>query len=285
MLGVELNTTKIGDGILQVQNKANRVEELLMCVDDILKEGYIDSTTLPSTLGKFQFAEAQLWGRGGRIAFTDLRECTMHREQRIRVDEAGKKALEVLKDKISSGKPRTISISDTCRPHLVFTDGSLEYNEHGDAIAQIGGVLITSGGEKRVFGTSVPSSYLEHWQSEGKTHVIGLVELYAFVVSLFSWRDVLAGQRVIIFTDSWPVYDVVVKGSSHERMWRELLVCLERFDEEHLMLLWVCRVPSSSNPADPPSRKDVSEIAFLRPFSIVDAICPFSQETIPSYDM
>ena len=285
MLGVELNTTDIGKSVLRVQNKASRVEELTMCVEQIFSDGYIDSATLPTTLGKFQFAEAQLWGRGGRIALADLRECTMHRDQRIPVDETVKKALEVLMEKIKSGKPRTIAISETCRPHLIFTDGSLEYDDQGNAIAQIGGVIITNNGHKEVFGTTVPSELLAKWQSEGKTHVIGLVELYAFIVALNTWKNLLAGQRVIIFTDSWPVYDVVVKGSSHERMWRELLLDLERFDEEHPMLLWVCRVPSSSNPADPPSRRDLSEIEFLRPFSVIDAVCPISQMTIPSYDM
>ena len=59
----------------------------------------------------------------------------------------------------------------------------------------------------------------------------------------------------------------------------------ERLDERCPMLLWIARVPSSSNPADPPSRKSLRELEFLRPFKIIDARCPIQQCTLRSYEM
>ena len=52
------------------------------------------------------------------------------------------------------------------------------------------------------------------WQGDGKVHVIGLVELYACVVSLLHWKPLVASRRVVMFVDNWPALDVLVKGTS-----------------------------------------------------------------------
>lgn len=72
-------------------------------------------------------------------------------------------------------------------------------------------------GSSFVFGTRVPESVLRSWQVDGKTHVVGLVELYAIVAAFYTWMDTLKEQRVICFADSWPVLDTLVKGSSGVR--------------------------------------------------------------------
>ena len=285
MLGVELNLENFPEGKIVVKNKESRVLELTECIDRTLDLGFIDGDLLPSTLGKMQYAEAQLWGRAGRVALADLREATLHKEAKIPLDSGMKRALEVLRNKFNSGKPRTLVASETRRPHLVFVDGSLEYDDDGRPVACIGGVLCARNGDKQVFGCDVPGDLIEAWQAEGKTHVIGLIELYALVTALNTWKNILGNDRVILFTDSWPVYDVVVKGTSSEQAWRKLLLDLEEFDEQCPMMLWIARVPSSSNPADPPSRRSLREIEFLRPFDVIDAICPIHHNTLKSYDM
>ena len=47
-----------------------------------------------------------------------------------------------------------------------------------------------------------------------ETHVVGFVELYAAIAAFKTWAGTLKNQRVICFTDSWPVLDVLVKGNS-----------------------------------------------------------------------
>jgi hypothetical protein len=76
-----------------------------------------------------------------------------------------------------------------------------------------------------------------------------------------------------MFVDNWPALDVLVKGTSLQEDWRKLLLLLED-PAEDAFLLWVARVPSSSNVADFPSRGSVLELAFLRPFTCVSPICP-----------
>jgi hypothetical protein len=60
---------------------------------------------------------------------------------------------------------------------------------------------------------------------------------------------------------------------------------LETVDESHPMHLWTARVPSSSNPADPPSRGSISEIAVLGKINVIDPVCPISKTQMRSYDM
>jgi hypothetical protein len=60
--------------------------------------------------------------------------------------------------------------------------------------------------------------------------------------------------------------DVLVKGTSLQPEWRDLLLLLEDPLEDNFML-WVARVPSSSNIADPPSRGSTVELDFLRPYN------------------
>jgi hypothetical protein len=76
-----------------------------------------------------------------------------------------------------------------------------------------------------------------------------------------------------MFVDNWPALDVIVKGTSLEEDWRKLLLLLEGPDQDS-HLLWVARVPSSSNIADHPSRGSLAELSFLRPFTCVNPKCP-----------
>ena len=285
MLGVELDLREIGKGLIKVQNKPSRVAEVSECLNKILDSGVIDSELLPSYLGKLQYAEAQLWGRTGRIALADLREVTLRKSGNIKVTEESRRALEILLERFTSGRPKELIASVPCKPHLLFTDGALEYDEFGNPEASIGGVLITRDGKTSCFGCNVPKLLLQAWQSNGRTHVIGLVELYAAVVGLHTWRDVFKNDRVILFTDSWPAYDAIVKGNAGVREWRELLLVLEKTDESHPTHLWTARVPSASNPADPPSRKNISDIAFLGDIKTIDAECPVTNVFLRSYEM
>jgi hypothetical protein len=62
-----------------------------------------------------------------------------------------------------------------------------------------------------------------------------------------------------LFVDNWPALDVLVKGTSLQLEWRDLLLLLEDPLEDNFML-WVARVPSSSNVADHPSRGSIKEL-------------------------
>ena len=112
--------------------------------------------------------------------------------------------------------------------------------------------------------------------------MIGLVELYAVAVALQHWRGILAGRRVLLFVDNWPVIDVLIRGSSSVGTWRDLLQFMEDNQCEEPPFLWVARVPSKSNPADGPSRGDAAEIAG-QGAKLCRPVCSVSGSVLPSF--
>ena len=216
MLGVELDLTDVKNGNIRirVRNKASRSIELCEVLHRILETKKVIVKELPSTIGKLQFAEGQLWGRAGRLALSELRRHEKSGDKEAALDDRSVDASRLLFEKLKDGKPRTIQISPKAKPFLLFTDGALEYDANGKPIAGIGAVLMCPDGSNLVFGTKVPDRILQAWQTDGKTHVVGFVELYAAIAAFKTWAGTLKNQRVICFTDSWPVLDVLVKGNS-----------------------------------------------------------------------
>ena len=243
-------------------------------LDEITSNGYVTPIQMPSILGKLQYADSHVWGRSGRLALADLRDMGHTSPEKVLLNVTQVDAFKVLKSRLCSGKPRTFLADDVQKPALIFTDGALEYDGER-AVATIGAVLILPDGRTEVFGAEVLTQVVDSWQSEGKTHVIGLVELYACVCALKHWGESIPSRRAILFVDNWPALDVLVKGTSQQLSWRRLLLVLEEPTDE-VFLLWVARVPSSSNVADHPSRGSLTELAFLEPFQVVHPKCPIS---------
>ena len=283
MMGVELDLLDAKTGTIKVRNKASRSSELCEVLERILKQKKVVVKELPTTLGKLQFAEGQLCGRSGRLALSELRRHEKSGDKEAILDNRSLDASLLLFEKLRNGKPRTIGISPKTKPFLLFTDGALEYDEWSKPIAGIGAVLMCPNNANFVFGTKVTSDILNLWQVDGKTHVVGLVELYASVTAFKTWANILKGQRVICFTDSWPVLDVLVKGNSPIAEWRDLLLIFETLDEQIDAMLWVARVASKSDPADAPSRFSLKELSFLNELEISKAICPITGNPLESF--
>lgn len=280
VLGVVVDLADTPKGEVRVTNKPSRVDDLTVALNDILGAGSVVPSQLPSILGKLQYADAQVWGRAGRLALAQLRELGHTSTQRVQLDPCQLQSFDILKRRLCSGKPRKFVADVVEKPWIIFSDGALEYKD-GKAIATIGGVAFPPGGRPEVFGGFVPDDLMSRWQAGGKTHVIGLVELYAGIVSLLHWKPRITSSRVILFVDNWPALDVLVKGTSIEPEWREMLLCLEDPEEDQFML-WLARVPSPSNLADHPSRGSLRELSWLKPYVVVTPKCPVSHGLVRS---
>lgn len=272
VLGVVLDLAETKGGVVKIENKPSRVHDLGKSIDDIVRGGKAVPRCMPSVLGKLQYADCQVWGRAGRIALADLRDFGHTSSEAVNLDGLQVRAFEILKERLCRGKPRLFVADDVEKPFLIFTDGALEYVD-GKASATMGAVFIPPSGRTEVFGCKVPDEILAGWQVDGKTHVIGLVELYACVVAYLFWKPLISSSRLILFVDNWPALDALVKGTSSQHAWRQLLLLLEDPCEDYFML-WVARVPSKSNVADYPSRGSVEELKFLKPFEVVTPKCP-----------
>ena len=282
MLGVMVDASKSSEGLVKIDNKESRETEVVSSLSDILRDAQLIPADLPALMGRLQFADMQLSGRGGKLAMADIREIGHESKQPHKLDKDIIESFELLKMRFSQGEPKSFLAEIPVRhPIVVFKDGALETSEDGTLSATIGAVAIFPNGSVSVFGSRVDSSVLNAWLQE-HVHPIGLIELYGVGAAYHVWRDGLSNRKAIFFCDNWAALDVYVKGASSQRSWRTLLKSLEKIDMEAKSLIWMARVPSQSDISDAPSRGDVSALEFLKPYSTVAASCPVTGKRLES---
>lgn len=274
MLGVELDLTESRNGVIRICNRQDRVDGICEFLDKMICDGSMRPADLPHFLGRLQFADMQLAGRLGKLAMRDLRERGTTVKQQLQLSDSEVDAIQLLRERLTGGKPRTLEARPVTKPWLLFTDGALEYEMDDKPSGTIGGVLVSPEGNVEVFGAQIRDDLLERWQADGKTHVIGLIELYAVASALITWKDLVKGRMLVAFVDNYSAQDTLIKGCATDYFWREVLMILEVMDEELSSHIWFARVPSKSNPADAPSRFNLDDIEFLKPFKLVNAVCP-----------
>lgn len=74
MLGVVLDVSKSGSGIVVVKNKPSRMGELATNFESLIDAGRVDPKKLPSLFGRALFVESQIAGRLGKLALSELSE-------------------------------------------------------------------------------------------------------------------------------------------------------------------------------------------------------------------
>ena len=81
-----------------------------------------------------------------------------------------------------------------------------------------------------------------------------MVELFATVVALETFKPWIRGSWSLLFVDSEPVQGSLVKGYSAKEDLCELVGLFWKIALESEVFLFIDRVPTDSNPSDPPSR-------------------------------
>ena len=195
-------------------------------------------------------------GRDGRLAMTELRNHVRSDSKLVELTAEALASLRLMLDRLEHGKPRELPCAFETSPVLVFTDGASESD-----VNTIGGLLCVDG-VFRYFACHVPSRLIEAWRTTSK-HVIAMVELYGVVVARHVWKDHLSGRKAIAFVDNESAKEALVKGSSLNVHFRNLLLRIEKAEKESRSWMWISRVPSASNPGDGPSRGDVTFVEAL----------------------
>ncbi|CAE7246058.1 unnamed protein product [Symbiodinium sp. CCMP2592] len=249
-------------------------QTIAVAIEEIITRGHVAPRELPSLFGRLQFAEAQILGRMGRLAIHDLRSLERSSAARVNLTAQHLEALLLLKERVVSGAPRTVSASAATSPIVIFTDGCFEPDAANPA--GVGGVMFApsfGGGLKvRAFGSLVPKTLLEAWHAKGKRHLIGQVEMFAVIIARSCWANVLDSARVIYFVDHSGVLAACISGSSKEDTWRKLLCAFEKADSLPAMQ-WFSRVPSHSNISDGPSRGRWEGLLRAFPECVIDDPC------------
>ena len=107
-------------------------------------------------------------------------------------------------------------------------------------------------------------------RAPGQKTAIGELETAAVVAALRLWGPTVEGRHLVSFVDNEGSKHSLVKGYSDSESITKLCSLADGLLDQHRLLIWFSRVPSSSNIADAPSRSEVHP--FLRP----ECQCPTS---------
>ena len=238
--------------------KEDRRIELIDEIEAILSSKMLSPGQAGKLRGKLMFGASQLWGKIGRAFLRSLSERQYSKVPSTAVNRAIELSLEEWKELIVRGPLRKIEVIGPRLPDVVvFTDGSYpDQSGKGPDHPWIGGVLFKRGCRPLQFGARVPLDLIQKWLP--RKSQIAMVEMFAVVVALETFKEQLRGAWSLLFVDSEPVLGALVKGYSAREDMCELTGFFWKQALNLMCYLYLDRISTDANPADPPSRDKMS---------------------------
>ena len=239
------------DSAVTVSNtESRRMEVSAWCLSK-LREDSATPKECEQFASRIRWLAGQVFGRSSAAALRTLlragRESRPYSPRPLSTEL--RVAIRWLLGSIPKASPRMWSLERKRKLHL-FTDGAFEGGK-----ASIGAVLCDSRCTPLAwFGGLVPDSVTSDWFSDGTEHPIIQAELAAVVAAFHVWKQVLLGTNVLLWIDNEVVRFGIINAYMHPPSAMALLSPLLALEESTKVSLWVCRVPSHSNPSDGPSR-------------------------------
>eukprot|EP00435_Cladocopium_sp_Y103_P067787 s92_g30.t1 len=239
---------------MHLKIKPSRKDELLQEIDAILESQVFPPSQAGKLRGKLMFGASQLWGKIGRAFLRSLSERQYTKSNQSALNKAIVLSLEHWRWLIVEGPPRPIlETKPRSADYVLFTDGSFTDGKPGSPLKPwIGGVLFRLGEVPLQFGCEVNQSLIKKWLP--RKSQIAMVELFATVVALKTFEAQLSNSWSLLLVDSEPVQGALVKGYSAREDVCELVGVFWKIAFDLKVNLYVDRVPTDANPADPPSR-------------------------------
>ena len=208
--------------------------------------------------GRFTWAFALSWGRAGgiflRVIYDQAHGATSRTSRRFRMSIDG--LLDMLQDPGPGGLRRAIFCPPCNRPHCVLIGDARGRGEPYGTEA-LGAILADARLDQWEFFSLPVCRDLENVLPPGREQRINEAETLWVWIALRTWGRQLQGADVTIVVDSSAAEGVIRKGMSGSTT----LCCLSAEVWRAARLLgariWVVRIASAANPADPLSRLEV----------------------------
>ena len=120
------------------------------------------------------------------------------------------------------------------------------------------------GNEVSAFSLGLAAAELAALGYPGKKTVIFEAELVAIIVAITIWGDVVSSCPCLIFVENNSARDVAISRRGRSSPADALVGVLLQVEDSLSITPWIARVPSSSNPADEPSRKGSQKFAHIQ---------------------
>ena len=243
-LGVHISLVGYEDGRVGFSNTESRVLEVCQLIDQILAEGRLEAKQAVRLRGRLQFADGQLFGRLGKLC---LKEVTNHafRSSSCLLSARCKVLLNLLKERLANGQPRSISLAAGSCWYL-FTDACYE-PDHPTWQCGLGGILVDVAGQMRqFFSTQLSDSQIVSLGGDRKKTIIFEAELITVILGIRLWLDIIRNSQVVCFIDNNSARDVAISAGGRSKCALALVDALLRAEHVGTFYPWYARVPSPS---------------------------------------
>ena len=245
-LGVHVHLLGGPLGLVRLENKPGRVVETIESIRHALAHGRFTTSDVQKARGRLGFISGFVSSKLAAYAVAKIKT-SGESPQRSGLSASSRLAMEWLVSELPKLKPRLLGVALEA-PVLLFSDAS-------DEGWGLGGVLVdVHFAVTQFFRTNVPDKIIKVWGKKGSKQLIAQAEAYAGLVCVLTWSGRLAGRRVLHFLDNVAAESTYVSLSTRSGSMEDCLRCMVMALDELDSLVWYCRCPSASNPADAPSR-------------------------------
>jgi hypothetical protein len=259
-LGIKFNMSRILEGLSLVENVQKRTEDMIKLIESCRNKKGVTKHESEVIRGRLQFMESQLFGRAGKSFLFCFSGFGSHPPKwSAAMDTNFLQLINWLK----CVRPRPLDCLDGSPPVLLFTDGACEDYLQDDRPPKVsmGALLIdrlTS--TRQYFSEEVSAPIVQHWLKQGKRQLVTEAELLPVLISKLQWPSQLYGRKALVFIDSEPARNSLVKGSSFSESCNEIVRAVHICNNTVCSFDWFARVPTKSNPADAASRGNLLEM-------------------------
>ena len=250
-LGILFNLTQLRDGFFTLEHTDRRREELLSCVDELMKLDRCHAKELEKLHGRLVWFGSFVFGRQMNVALRTLNRYAHSQSRTIAVSGELKDTLTAIKGRLLSAVPAKVSKSIS-QTWIIFTDGA--YEPTSAISASIGGVLVDPGGTVvQFFGEQVNSSLLADFES-ASNHPIYELEVLPVLVATAVWADLIKHSQVVYYIDNEAAKSAFIQGVGFTDVAKSITSLFDSLETRLCIISWFGRVASHSNLSDGPSR-------------------------------
>ena len=253
MLGLQVSLSQAKLKFIEVGHTKERQVELCRLIELHLARDSISFKDLERLRGRMVFFEGYAFGRVANWAHQVLSHEMRGTQDHVKLGPGIRRALEVLRDRVSCALPLQIS-SSKLDTWLIFTDGAFEAG-----VGSVGGILFAPGGHAvEHFGDVVPKEIMQSLMSFSKNPIYEL-EVMPCLIAALMWRKFLKGVHLVMYLDNEAARTAFLRGSGATDASELLVRRFLQVEMEDQWSVWFARVPTHSNPADSPSRLQFTE--------------------------
>eukprot|EP00435_Cladocopium_sp_Y103_P035915 s3494_g9.t1 len=250
-LGLLFSFENLKKGSFSLEHTEKRRAELDLFLSELLQKSACNTKDLERLHGRLIWFNSFCFGRRMNSLIRILSNFSHMSAKTISVCDKLKGTLLELKSHVDSAAPVEIH-RDINTTWVVFTDGS--YEPSSEPPAAIGAVLVSPHGQVvEFFGEYIPASLTAILLRESE-HPIYELEILPLIIVAAVWKRFFAGAMVVFYVDNDAAKSAFIQGTSPTNAGRTLLDQFTSLEAALKLYPWFGRVPSASNPADPPSR-------------------------------